>query len=100
MTDLKAEPDTDDIMERLETMIESAQELWARVGTAEARVAELEGALRSLIRNASILQQNSEGCAANHHGEGYGGWGTPSWLTDTAFVIEAARQALESAHVG
>lgn len=66
--------------------------------TAQARVAELEGALRSLIRNASILQQNSEGCAANHHGVDYGEQGLPGWLTDTAFVIEAARQALESPH--
>lgn len=59
---------------------------------------EVEG-LRAMLHrlrvSASLLQQNAEGCAVNHHGEDFGLFGMPGWLVDTAKDIEAARALLQ-----
>lgn len=55
------------------------------------RVAE---ALEGLRLTASLLQQNSEGCAQNHYGEDFSQHGKPAWLTHTAADIHRGASAL------
>ncbi len=62
---------------------------------ALSRVRELEEGLTRLITSASLLQQNSEGCATNHHGHDCEIHGLPGWLRDTQIDIESARALLD-----
>jgi hypothetical protein len=50
--------------------------------------------LRKLLISAKLLQQNSEGCAANHYGSDCETFGLPGWLADTKKDIEAAEVLL------
>jgi hypothetical protein len=49
---------------------------------------------RRLLRTAQLLQQNSEGCAVNHHGLDFEQQGLPGWLADTQRAIDEATLAL------
>jgi hypothetical protein len=49
---------------------------------------------RKLLRTAQLLQQNSEGCAVNHHGLDFEQQGLPGWLADTQKAIDEAASAL------
>lgn len=74
---------------------------WIRANLYEAERAEnerLREALERLRKTAALLQQNAEGCAANHYGEDFQIHGMPGWLTDTAADI--ARAALETKGAG
>lgn len=64
--------------------------------TGQSEVERAREALGRLIRTASLLQQNSEGCAGNHYGEDIDIHGLPGWLLDTKRDIEIARAALFS----
>lgn len=64
------------------------------VARLEARERELVEALESAVHEASLLLQNSEGCAANHYGGDHEAFGMPGWLTDCRDRIAAARAAL------
>jgi hypothetical protein len=50
--------------------------------------------LRSLLRTASLLQQNSVACASLHHGLDVELNGLPGWLRDTQKTIQEATEAL------
>lgn len=56
-------------------------------------------ALTKLIRTAQLLQQNSEGCAVNHHEIDFAEQGLPGWLLDTQKSIDEAIAALSSVRV-
>jgi hypothetical protein len=56
----------------------------------------MRDALEKLVRTASLLQQNSEGCAVNHHGLDFEQQGLPGWLRDTKAAIDDAQAALAS----
>lgn len=60
-------------------------------------VKRLREALGKLRTTAALLQQNSEGCAVEHHGHDFQEFGMPGWLADTQADIEAARTALGDA---
>ena len=80
---------------------EAAQAILAAMGSyhlAQAeREAKLREALASAIHEASLLHQNSMGCADNHYGEDMATFGVPGWLNDSAVRIAAARAALAKA---
>jgi Lar family restriction alleviation protein len=57
----------------------------------DSEVAEV---LRELRSTAAMLQQNSEGCAANHHGGDFNEFGMPGWLVDTQTSIDRAAALL------
>lgn len=56
----------------------------------------IKEALERLLTSAKILQQNAEGCAANHYGADFQREGLPGWLRDTKADIDAAQSALAS----
>lgn len=45
-------------------------------------------ALISMVREASMLLQNAEGCAANHYGNDIELHGEPQWTTDSRARIK------------
>jgi hypothetical protein len=51
-------------------------------------------AMQQLLLTAKLLQQNSVGCAVNHHGLDLERQGLPGWLVDTQKSIDAAALAL------
>lgn len=55
---------------------------------------ELLGELR---KTAALLQQNAEGCVANHYAQDFEVQGMPGWLADTAAVIQKTAAALSAA---
>lgn len=55
-----------------------------------------EDVFRRLIQTATLLYQNAEGCAVNHHGHDFATQGTPGWLVDAKADIDAARHSLLS----
>jgi hypothetical protein len=70
----------------------------ARMG-GEIRDLKLENetlrtALADLRVNASLLQQNAEGCAINHYSGDFELQGLPGWLEDTKASIERALAVL------
>ncbi len=68
-----------------------------RAREALATVRALVDALTRLRTAAAMLQQHSEGCAANHYGHDMEIHGMPGWLADTRKDIEFATAALASA---
>lgn len=50
--------------------------------------------LEALRKTAALLQQNAEGCAANHYGHDLELHGLPGWLTDTKTSIDKAAAVL------
>lgn len=62
-----------------------------------AAAPELLEALESMVREASMLLQNAEGCAANHYGEDFELHGEPQWITDSRARIVQARAAISKA---
>lgn len=60
----------------------------------DAEIGRLRVALEDLYLSAWLLQQNSEGCAHQHHGVDFTEQGMPGWLSDTLASIERARSAL------
>jgi hypothetical protein len=76
---------------------EARKQSAARLKVINEKLAERDtarNALRDLIRTAQLLQQNSEGCAVNHHGLDFEEQGLPGWLRDTAKSISAALVAV------
>ena len=53
-------------------------------------------AVEIVRREASLLLQQAEGCAANHYGEDFALHGMPGWLADTRANLEKALTALAS----
>lgn len=54
-------------------------------------------ALEGMIREATILLRNAEGCAQYHHGNDFHMFGKPQWLVDCETRIGSARAALAQA---
>lgn len=81
-------------------LAESNRLLSAESGRLAAALKHIEGvdtmreALRNLIMHAKMLQENAEGCAANHYGGDIEVHGLPPWLFDTQASISNAEDAL------
>lgn len=65
-----------------------------RLGAIAPAVGVTREEMKKLLISAKLLQQNSEGCAANHYGNDCRDFGMPGWLADTKKDIEAAEAAL------
>lgn len=93
-----------DIVERLMALCNPASERMSEFDRINAFVSagidaaqyvtRLRGELESLRKTAALLQQNAEGCAANHYSHDLELHGLPGWLTDTKTSIDKAAALL------
>ena len=74
-------------------LIGNAERMEAGAKAIEA----LESALVKMRREAVLLLNNSEGCAANHYGSDCQHLGMPQWLIDSRRNIEQAYRDAEDA---
>ena len=71
----------------------ASQESASEIERLTTRLDAVEKALGEAVSVASLLYQNSELCARNHHWT-TGGFTMPGWLADASETIERARSAL------
>jgi hypothetical protein len=79
------------------TLPEAEHEIILMAERIEGLMREKEALVRTLdgvTRTATLLQQNSVGCAQQHHGMDTELNGLPGWLRDTAASIDEAQATL------
>ena len=64
--------------------------------TPDPRLQVAIEALEGIIQNATLLHQNSVGCAVNHYGNDCEQFGLPGWLDDAENSIVNAKDALST----